>query len=557
MPRPKKKTAAQGKAGRPRTIRRVAHISREYKGLAGAGGIKDVTAGLARASAAAGIRTEVFLPCYPRILENDGLELKETTAFDVPMAYPDQPDRVERVTVLSWSPSRRLTLHFIRSRRYEYLDEMDGSIPRRGIYQYTAGEASALGRPRLKGEGYYDYFPMNVLLVKGALMAMDALGLAPEIIHCHDGHAALLPLIAQAAPGFAPRLGYTPTLITVHNAGLGYHQEISDLEFAAAICGVGPEVIGGCLLNGSFDPLLAGALYGTAINAVSENYARELQETGQDALTGWLGHTLAGRGITLHGVTNGVDPDDYDPRENERLGTTAPYAPQEGEFEGKETCKQGLLETLARGEAPEGITLYGRADYAPDTPLLSFVGRLDAQKGYDTLVVALRELFAQDKKVQLLGLGDGSDEIEREFIRLAGDFPGRVCLALGYNGRLANRVYAAGDFCLVPSRYEPCGLTDYFAQLMGSVPIVHRVGGLVKTIDGRTGYSYLGGAPELRAAIERALRAYRTARTTALRKIQVQAAKHVLARCTWDEVLVKKYLPLYQQAIRSTRPTLP
>lgn len=212
---------------------------------------------------------------------------------------------------------------------------------------------------------------------------------------------------------------------------------------------------------------------------------------------------------------------------------------------------------LGAGQAPEGITLYGKATYTMDTPLLSFVGRLEFQKGYDTLVTALRDLFERDDKVQLLGLGSGSDDIERDFIRLAGDFPGRVCLALGYNGALANQVYAAGDFCLVPSRYEPCGLTDYFAQLMGNVPIVHRVGGLVKTIDGRFGYSYLGGAPELLAAIERALRTYRRTRTTALRKIQVQAAEHVRTNCSWDQVLVKKYLPLYRQTIRSTRPVLP
>lgn len=555
---PARRKPTAGKSGRLPAVKRVAHVSREFEGLAGAGGIKDVTAGLARASAEAGIRTDVFLPCYPEILEKSGLELKEVAAFNVPMAYPDQPDRIEPVTVLSYSPARRLTLYLVRARRYEFLDELDGTIPRRGIYQYTSAEASALGRPRLKGAGHYDYFPMNVLLIKGTLMAMAALGLAPDIIHCHDGHAALLPLIAQAAAeGFAPRLGYTPTLITIHNAGLGYHQEIGDLDFAAAVCGVGPDVVSGCLLNGAFDPLLAGALYGTAINAVSENYARELQQTGQDSLTGWLGHTLAGRGITLHGVTNGVDPALYDPRENKRLGTAAAFWPAGGELEGKETCKQELLETLAAGKAPKGITLYGKATYTPGTPLLSFVGRLEFQKGYDTLVLALQELFNTDEKVQLLGLGAGADTIERDFIRLAGDFPGRVALALGYNGTLANQVYAAGDFCLVPSRYEPCGLTDYFAQLMGNVPVVHRVGGLVKTIDGRFGYSYLGGAPELRAAIERALRTYRRTRTTTLRKIQVQAAEHVRTNCSWDQVLLKKYLPLYRQIIRGTKPVLP
>lgn len=118
-------------------------------------------------------------------------------------------------------------------------------------------------------------------------------------------------------------------------------------------------------------------------------------------------------------------------------------------------------------------------------------------------------------------------------------------------------MYAAGDFFIVPSRFEPCGLTDFFAQLLGNLPIVHAVGGLVKTVDGRFGYSYLGGEAELREALQRALRDYREPDMPAIREMQRAAVKNIYENFTWDKVLAKKYLPLYRLAKERMRPDMP
>ncbi|MDH4027481.1 MAG: glycosyltransferase, partial [Nitrospirota bacterium] len=343
-----------------------------------------------------------------------------------------------------------------------------------------------------------------------------------------------------------------PSVVTVHNAGMGYHQDIADLEFAAAVCGVPLEVVNGCILNNSFDPLLAGSLFGNIVNTVSENYARELQQTGQDWMTGWFGHSLTRHGIKLYGVTNGIDTRDIDPK-----GINAGFSPAKGEFTGKEKSKRATLEMFSGRELPDITTLHGTISYKKNMPLLTFIGRMDQQKGYDVLTEAIELLFSKDPNVQLLGLGSGDPRIEQRFRQLAAKFNGRICVAIGYSPQLADRIYAAGDFFLIPSHFEPCGLTDFYAQLMGNIPVVHRVGGLVKTLDSEYGFSYLGGAGELCGAIERAIDVYRKPGKTALWKIRKNAALNIFSHFTWDKVLKEKYLPLYQKAIERARPALP
>ena len=549
---------SQPETGQSRTIRRIVHVCREYAALAGAGGMKDVTEGLAKAAAAAGIDTHVFLPYYRIVDGNELVQAEEWIRFDVHMNYPHEP-RAESVVIYRVQVEENLSIHLVKTDRYRYIEEGGERIQRTGIYQYTDEEAKALARPELKDKGYFDFFAMNVLLVKSALHALGSMDGKPDVIHCHDGHAALLPLIAQASQeGLHPFLAHVPCVLTIHNAGTGYHQEVANFDFAATLCGVPWQVVDGCRLNDKFDPLLAGGIFSQLVNTVSENYARELQHSGQDALTGWLGHAFLSRGIPLTGITNGVDPDAYDPRHAKRLGLAARFSPIDGDLKGKELCKKSLLESLGREEAPEGVALAGTISYTKDTPLLTFVSRLGSQKGMDVLVDAMGELLAQQPDVQLIGLGSGGDQkIEDRFKGLAESFSGRVCIALGYSPALALKVYASGDFFLLPSRYEPCGLTDFYAQLAGNVPIVHRVGGLVKTVDGEFGFSYLGGKRELLHAIDRALVVYREKDKATLRKMQARAAKNVYENFTWKQVFAKKYLPLYREAVERAEPILP
>ena len=173
-----------------------------------------------------------------------------------------------------------------------------------------------------------------------------------------------------------------------------------------------------------------------------------------------------------------------------------------------------------------------------------------AQKGIDILIAALDSLVQTDKNFQVLILGSGPRGIEERLIRLAQNkqYRGRICLLMGYDPLLANQIFAAGDFFLIPSRYEPCGLTDYIAQLAGNLPVVHYVGGLVKVEDGITGFAFKDySAGALMATMLRAMRVFRNTPEKII-DMQETAAKRVGEKYSWDKI-VYRYLELYTKAL--------
>jgi starch synthase len=174
-----------------------------------------------------------------------------------------------------------------------------------------------------------------------------------------------------------------------------------------------------------------------------------------------------------------------------------------------------------------------------------------AQKGLDILIAGLDALLKADRKFQVLILGSGTKSLEERLIKLARkkENKGKICLLVGYDTLLANQIYAAGDFFLVPSRYEPCGLTDYIAQLAGNLPIVHHVGGLVKVEDGVTGFAFKDYSSDaLMAAMLRAMRAFRDEPEKII-VMQEVAAKRISKKYSWDKI-VHQYLYLYSKALK-------
>ena len=510
-------------------------LTREYDGVAGAGGVKDVSRQLAEALAHVKKSVTVILPCYGFIDPAALGFTRQPVAFAVDMNYTAE-DRREEVAL--W----KMVLHGVTL----YLVDADRYREKQSIYTYTA-EDEASNPYQVQGNGHFDYFAMNVLLQKAALDLLIILGQKPDIIHCQDGHTAILPAMLREGSGYRHYFSTTAANVTIHNAGQGHHQEVRDLPFARAVCGLPYDLIHNNLLDGSFDPFLAASSF-AVLNTVSENYARELRETDADALTGWLGHRLMTRGIRLEGITNGFNPEDFDTTGPEQLGLSAAYNPAAGDLAGKKICRHDLLQTLAR-QRPKTIKAFGSLRDAPGTPLFTLIGRLTPQKGVDILLPALEKLFLSDNDFQVLILGSGSKEYELDLARLAQEkkYSGRVCLLIGYDPILANKIYAAGDFFLIPSRYEPCGLTDYIAQLAGNLPVVHHVGGLVKVKDGVTGFAFQEYSPDaLMAAMLHAITVLREAPEQIL-CMQAAAAKRVREKYTWDKV-VQRYLALYAKA---------
>ncbi len=527
-------------------IREIWMVSREYGNIAGAGGVKDVVHGLSVTLARwSGRSVHVVLPCYgfmkPEQLGftplTDPLHPKMDLHFETDLNYPKK-ERKERVTVW-YAKEERVHIYLLDAERFR--EKLD-------VYTYTAIEARLQPWQR-KGEGHFDYFAMNILLQKASLDLMMLLGARPDVIHCHDGHTAVLPALMRELPGYRNYFRGSSCVITVHNAGMGYHQEIADLAFARACTGLSLSLIQSSRLDDCFDPFLAGSSF-AILNTVSGNYARELRETADDLLTGWLGHTLLERGVTLEGVTNGIDSDFFSAKIPEETGTAAAFDPiKDTKLNGKKACKEAVLQLVNDHKAIPGIRKTGSLNIDPSLPLVTFIGRLNGQKGVDVLTQALAKLLAKRKDFQFLLLGSGGEQDERGIVALSEkkENKGRICVLRGYDTRLATKIYAAGDFFVIPSRYEPCGLTDFMAQLFGNLPFVHHVGGLVKVLDSKTGFAYKKhSAQELSKTLDRALDLYLKKPAT-IRKMQRQAVELIEKEYTW-KMVSKKYLDLYKKS---------
>jgi starch synthase len=521
-------------------INNVWMVSRELGGVAGVGGVKDVTRQLLAAIARRGMQANLVMPLYSRI-DRDRHGLVDTgVELALPMDYEFE-ERVVRVRVHQ-APVVGTTVYFVDAPCYAH---------REGIYTYTPAEAVRAGDPDLVGSGYYDFFEMNVTLQKAALELIQHLGARPDVVHCQDAHTALIPAMMRNVSRYQDYFAQTGAGITVHNAGPAYNQEVFDVGFAQAITELPSRVIDAGLHNGGVYPFVIGGTYAGFINAVSENYAREIMEVpAEDERTGGMGTAFRQRSIRLAGVTNGIDPAEYDPTEPAKMGIPAAYDPAAGDLAGKVECRRALVAEINERQN-SGVQIYGRLEDAPGRPLITMIARLTPQKGVDRFVGAVPQLLEMvDADALFLVLGTGDPRYEEELKELTQDvrFEDRIALALGFSPALANRIYAAGDFFVNPAEFEPCGLTDYMAQLMGNVPVVHYVGGLVKVQDGVTGYGYEPHTSQaLAETLRRAITIFRQQPRKHMRIIQ-QAIRTIHERYTWDKVLEQGYLPLYNES---------
>jgi starch synthase len=506
----------------------VWHVAREYAGIAEAGGVKDMVRGLAEAQARSGIDVTVVLPLYGFARERLVSGSHPVASFSVPLPDLETWSRREDepVTVRE-APAGQVRLLLVDSPRF---------AAKRDVYTWTA-EDERENQHKRKGTGHWDVHHLNLLLQRGALEAAVALGEPPAVFHCHDGHAAFLPAIAREDEGIAPRLRASGMVVTLHNAGTGYHQEIWDPRVAGLLTGLDEAVIAKGLLNGTADPFLLSSLY-ARINTVSEDYAAELIAERESELAGGLGRAYRERGVPLIGITNGVDGDAWDPRHPERTGLPSGFDPGEGDLEGKRRCRQ----TLVARRGPRAALEH------PDQPLFAFVGRLTAQKGVDVLQASIRMLARDGDCPPFVVLGTGETAAEGSLHALERDLGGRFAFVAAWDPSLADLIYAAADYLVLPSVYEPCGLADFHGQVVGAVPLVHAVGGLRKVRDGETGFAYGNQDPStLAAAMRRCVRIHREepAKLDAIRR---RAFREIFERHTWERVHREGYLPLYRAA---------
>jgi starch synthase len=355
---------------------------------------------------------------------------------------------------------------------------------------------------------------------------LDA-GWAPAVVHAHDWHAAMVCAYLHAHPA-----GAAASVFTIHNLafqGLFPHDDCGLLGLSSRY--MSPSALE---FHGQLSFMKAGLKFADRVATVSPSYAREIAtpEFGVG-----LEGVIRSRGAAVSGILNGIDTRVWDPAADSAL----PQRYSADLPQGKAACKAALQ--LQFGLAEE-----------PAAPLLGVVSRLSSQKGLDLVLSVLPELMRMG--AQLVVQGTGEAALEAAFRMAASAHPGRVGVLLGYDEIGAHRLIAGADMILVPSRFEPCGLTQMYGLRYGTVPIVRRVGGLADTVrDAGTGTAAEGNGfvfdtaqpLALQDALVRAVDAYRQPESWA--RLMQRGMREDLS---WEGP-ARAYMALYRQACDDRR----
>ncbi len=480
---------------------RVLQVSAEIFPLLKTGGLADVAGALPAALRAQGADVRVLLPGFSSVLK----------------ALTDS--EVVAQVVAPWGEKAQL-----RKGRLPGLNLTAYVLDAPALYVRDGGPyEDAQRRP------YADNHRRFALLSWAG--AEIALGLDPtwavQVVHCHDWHAGLTA--AYLALSERRRAGVV-SVYTVHN--LAYQGLFSQADFAELGLPASAFALQGLEFHGQMSFMKAGLFYADHLTTVSPSYAREIQSPEQGC---GLDGLLRERSHVLTGILNGVDEAVWNPAHDSAL----PAVFDAQNMRGKAQCKKVLQQAM-------GLQVQSKA------LLFGVVSRLTEQKGLHLVLEAAQELVSRGG--QLLVLGSGELELERAFIQWAKQRPESVAVQIGYDEQRAHQIFGATDVTLVPSRFEPCGLTQMYGLKYGSLPLVHRVGGLADTVvdvsledldsgkaNGFVFQPFTGLA--LRAAIGRAFALY--ARPSLWRTVRQRAMQQELG---WQHSAAQ-YLRVYRSLL--------
>ena len=372
--------------------------------------------------------------------------------------------------------------------------------------------------------------PKYCFFSKASLAVMNYLEWVPDVIHCHDWQAGLVPAYLKTL--FADTaLGNAKTVITIHNLKFQGIYDVPTIKYWTGL----PYYVFRYYIaaqgwnESDANMFKAGMSYADRITTVSSTYAKEIQteEYGEG-----LEPHLQFYGYKLSGIVNGIDYDMWNPATDAAL--TVNYEIEEA-LDAKVKNKLALQKELGLEENENKF-------------VIGLISRLTDQKGLDLVNTVIPQIM--DENTQIVVLGTGDKQYEESFRYYADQYPGNFAACIMYDEPLAHRIYAAGDALLVPSRFEPCGLTQLNAMHYGTVPIVRETGGLKDTVDPYNMYTNEGNgftfdryeADLLKDAIERARTLYLEDRTRWNEMVDRDMHKDV----SW-EASAEKYLDMYKE----------
>ena len=473
---------------------RVLQVGAEVYPLLKTGGLADVLGALPQALSAQGADVRLLLPGLPAILG--------AVASPQRLAAIGQAFGAARVQLLrARMPGTQLPVYLIDA---PFLYARGG-----GPYQDDGGNEWPDNLQRFGLLGW-----VAAQLAQGGLDP----DWAPQVVHAHDWHAALACAYLHAHPARA-----AASVFTVHN--LAYQGLFAQHD--GALLGLSSRYMSAAALefHGQLSFMKAGLKFAQRVTTVSPTYAREIA-TPQFGVG--LDGVIRSRGADVSGILNGIDTQVWNPAADAALA----HGYSARAMAGKAQCKAALQQHF-------GLELSAQA------PLLGVVSRLTPQKGLDLVLAALPEIVRLGAQLVVQGSGDAA--LESAFAAAARSHPGRVGVRLGYDENGAHRLIAGADMILVPSRFEPCGLTQMYGLRYGTVPVVRRVGGLADTVRDAAealanGFIFEAAEPAaLAQAVARALECFRQPQAWA--QLQQRGMAEDLS---WDGP-AQRYLALYGQ----------
>ncbi len=468
MAQAKKKTAAKAEVkpkaepkqeAKPQAKKKVLFVASEALPFVKTGGLADVAASLPKALNADGYDCRVVMPLYYDIPDDFKHTMRCLGNVYVPLAWRNQYCGVFTQTY------EGVTYYFLDNEYY---------FKRRGLY------------------GHYDDGERFAFFSKAVLESMSVTGFYPDIIHANDWHTALVSVYLDVFYRGIPQLNGVKTIFTIHN--IQFQGQYGD-SIISDVLGIPADRASLIMYKGCANFMKGAIECSNIVTTVSPTYAGEIL----DPYYGYeMEDILRQRSYKLRGIVNGIDTAKNDPAADKALFVNYDLE----HFDKKVENKLALQRMLG---LPEN----------KDTAMIGMVGRLTEQKGLD-LVAAVLENIMQ-LPVQLVILGQGDWRYEETFKRAQNDHTAKLRCVLGFSADLASKIYGASDMFLMPSKFEPCGLSQLIAMRYGSVPIVRETGGLKDTVhaynhdtsegNGLTFYSY--NAYDMLDAVQRAVGLYR------------------------------------------------
>lgn len=436
---------------------RVFHVSTECYPVAKTGGLADVVGALPRYQNEQGLLASVVMPWYDKtFVQNNSFSSVYQGEF------------------------KQGSQFYL----FDILKEDDQSL---GFDLYLIRIPGLLDRPEIYG--YKDESDQFIAFQHAFLKWLADEKIEVDIIHCHDHHAGLIPFFIENCKVFS-EIKATPTLFTVHN---GEYQGVMPWHKAVLMPEYDNSSWGLLDWNGNINSLAAAIKCSWAYTTVSEGYLDELYEHEV------LGSLFYSEEQKSYGIVNGIDTDVWNAKADPFIDFNYTASTVDS---GKNKNKEALC------------TEYG---LNVKDPLIAFIGRFAMEKGADLLPGFVQELLKKsEEKVSVFILGSGDSQIEEVLENSSQEFTENFALVIGYNEKLAHRIYAAADFLVMPSRVEPCGLNQLYAMTYGTIPIVRAIGGLkdtVRDINKKSGNGFLfknASIEDFVLAVNEAIKFYKT-----------------------------------------------